>query len=113
MDFWFPRKELCEVCLAAELPKVSWRTLQKEIQARGYHKCRACLKFYMPPDYMDIRYHWAKDKYLIWALGDWKRVPFLDEAHFGRGPRRQLLIIRQSDERRAHDCIQEQKRIGR
>ena len=31
---------------AAEIPKVSWRTLQRELKARNYHKCKACLKFY-------------------------------------------------------------------
>ena len=44
-----------------------------------------------------------------WKLGDWQRVRFSDEVHCGRGPQRQLVIIRRPGERYCFDCIQEER----
>lgn len=92
---------------AAEGPEVSSKTIQREMAKRNYSKCKACLVFYQPPNYCEIRYNWAKEKSLTWTSGDWKLVRFSDEAHFGRGPQRQLILIRKPGERGNHDCIQE------
>jgi hypothetical protein len=76
--------------------------------ARGYEKCVACQKTW-------LRYGTRVERMTFAEFyrrtkpkpGDWDKVWFSDEVHFGLGPRRKLRIIRKAGERHRQDCIQE------
>ena len=97
-----------QLAVAAEAPSVLWRTIQRAMNKRNYHKYLACIKTYVPENLMNTRRAWAWEKRHTYSLNDWKKVRFSDEVHFGRGPQRKLCIIRKPGQRTCDDCIQEQ-----
>lgn len=87
---------------------VHFDTVRRTMQDLEYHKCLACTRSWLAPNLRMKRRTFANMR-LGWKLEDWQRVRFSDEVHFGRGPQRQLMIIRRPGERYCFDCIQEER----
>lgn len=107
-DFGFEGHNLTweQVAYEANLD-ISARTLQKELNARGYMKCIACDKPWIHLELAKVRYNFAKHMLERYPKPeDWEHVRFSDEVHFGWGPQRKLRIIRKQGQRHCMDCLQ-------
>lgn len=93
---------------AAEMPEIGWCTIQRAMNKRRYNKCIACTKTYASEPLKAKSKDWGWKKRNTYMLDDWKKIRFLDEVHFGRGPQWKVQIIRKPSERICEDCIQEQ-----
>ena len=63
-----------------DLP-VYWQTVQRHMNAAGYHKCRACQRSWISQGQADRRVTFAE------AMKDWpewklRLIHFSDESHF-------------------------------
>ncbi len=84
---------LTQLGTVAKEPEVRWRTIQRDMNKRGYNKCIACTKTYALEPLKAKSRNWAWEKRNTWKLDDWKKVRFSDEVHFGREPQGKLRII--------------------
>lgn len=85
-----------------------WHTIRRAMQDLKYHKCLIYTKFWIVLNLRLKRRTFARDRF-DWSLSDWQRIRFSDEVHFELESWRKLRIIRRSDERYCHDCIQVEK----
>ena len=85
--------------------EVSWRTVKRAMNARGYHKCRACKKAWISQPQADTRVAFSEEV-LHWPEWRWKQVHFSDESHFHQASRHTAWVIRNPQERHCPDCIQ-------
>lgn len=88
------------LAVEAEVPNVSWRTIQRTMQKRGYRKCKACSKTYAAPDMADVSPNSVSNQEITYMLEDGP-VPYSENLQFGPGPQHTLNIIRKPGE---HHC---------
>jgi transposase len=89
--------------------RVSPKTLIRELNARGYHKCKACQKGLISPLNLQRRFQFANDNW-DQSIEYWKHVIFTDECHFSRNNKSVDYVIRQKGQRFCSDCIQIRRR---
>jgi hypothetical protein len=95
------------LAVEAEVPNVSWRTIQRTMQKRGYRKCKACSKTYAAPDMADVSPNSVSNQEITYMLEDGP-VPYSENLQFGPGPQHTLNIIRKPGEHHCGNCNQQQ-----
>ena len=111
-DYGFEGKYLkwCELPTAANLDiqgDWNWRTVQRALHQKNYHKCIAYRKGWVDEVTAKKRYAFAEDMLRMRPdPADWEDVRYSDECHFGYGPNRKAWIIRKPGTRYCSDCIQ-------
>ena len=91
----------------AELPDVSWRTIQRTMQKRGYRKCKACSKTYAAPDMADIAPNPILSQGSPYMLED-GTVRYAENLQFGTDPQRTLNFMQKPGEHHCGNCNQQQ-----
>ena len=93
----------------AEVPDVSWRTIQRTMQKRGYRRCKACSKSYAAPDVADVLpgYNPAINRGTPYMLED-GIVLHSENIQFATNPQHTLDIMRKPSENHCGNCNQQQ-----
>ena len=91
----------------AEVPDVSWRTIQRTMQRRGYRKCKACNKTYAAPDMADVSQNPILHQGNAYMIDD-GTVRYTDNLQFAMDPPRTLNFLPKPDENHCSSCIQQQ-----
>ena len=89
----------------AEVPDVSWRTIQRTMQKRGYRKCKACSKTYAAPDMADVP-NPTLNQGNTYMLED-GTVRYTENFQFGLDPQRALSFMRKPGEHHCANCNQQ------
>lgn len=89
----------------------SWKTIRRQMNNAGYHKCRACQRDWIAKDQAEKRVTFSADK-KEWPEWRWKEVNFSDETHFHQNSRHTAWVIRNSKEKHCPDCIQKRKKTA-
>jgi Transposase/DDE superfamily endonuclease len=86
-------------------PKVSASTVQRVLNAAGYHRRKARKVIYLKPEQKAARLQWAKD-FRHWKLEDWARVLYSDEAYVVLGESKGTVYVTRTVDKVFHDdCV--------
>ena len=91
----------------AEVPDVSWRTIQRTMQKRGYRKCKACNKTYAAPDMADVSQNPVMSHSNAYMLED-ETVRYAENLQFAMDPQRTLNFMPKPGEHHCGNCNQQQ-----
>lgn len=94
----------------AEVPGVSWRTIQRTMQKRGYRKCKACSKTYAAPDMADVP-NSILNQGNTYMLED-GMIRYAENLQFGPDPQHGLSFMRKPGEHHCANCNQQQDQIS-
>ncbi len=96
----------------AEVPNVSWRTIQRTMQKRGYRRCKACSKTYAAPDMADVSQNSVLNHGNAYMLED-GTLQYSENLQFVPNPQHALQIIRKPGEQHCGNCNQQQDQAPR
>ena len=91
----------------AEVPDVSWRTIQRTMQKRGYRKCKACNKTYAAPDMADASANPLLNQGNAYMLED-GTIRYAENLQFAMDPQRTLNFMPKPGEHHCGNCNQQQ-----
>ncbi|QRV99727.1 Transposable element Tc1 transposase [Ceratobasidium sp. AG-Ba] len=88
--------------VAARIPGVSGKTVQKVAFAAGYRRCVALTKPFLKPEMIVDRLEWAKEN----TGRDWNSAIWCDETSIGTGkPPGRIMVTRQPHEAYLPECL--------
>ena len=101
-----------ELAAEAEVPHVSWRTIQRTMQKRGYRRCKACSKTYAAPDMADVSSNFTPvaSQGNSYVFGD-GTVLQPESMEFVADPRQTLNLMQKPGENHCANCNQQPNEI--
>lgn len=92
---------------------ISWTTIRKALQSRGYHRCRALRKPPTSERVKRLRLEFARE-HLDWTHEQWCTILWTDETWMTYGHHRPIYVTRKPNEEYLENCVRQrvQRKAG-